>query len=132
MHRIFMLALAPLILAAPSEAQTQNTPLQIFPPAAPALPKGEARVTVSYSASEKLPAEVDAATLLVTQSKAHRAIYEIAGQECKVLLETIASECHIETVNITSNTQPRPAGSGAAETTLFTNGSSAFRIKTKD
>jgi hypothetical protein len=132
MQKIFMLALAPLLAAMPAKAQAQNPPVQVFPPATPALPKGEARVTVNYNTSEKLPADVDAATLLVTQSRAHRAIYEIAAQECKMLLETIASECHVETINITANVQQRPAGSGVAEPTLYTNGSSAFRIKTKD
>jgi len=135
MRRILAAGFAALFAALPAIAQTPNTPLQIFPPAMPALPKGEARVTVNYSASEKLPQDADAGTLLVTQSKAHRAIYEIAGQECKVLLETIASECRIETINITSNTQQRaiPNGSsGATEPWLYTNGSSAFRIKTKE
>ncbi len=130
MYRIFMLSLATLVLGAPATAQ--NTPVQIFPPAVPSPQKGEARVTVNYNSSEKLSADADAATLLVTQSKAHRAIYEIASQECKILLETIASECHIETINITANVQQRPIGSSTTEPTLFTNGSSAFRIKTKE
>jgi hypothetical protein len=120
-----------LLAAFPAMAQTQNTPVQIFPPAVPALPKGEARVTVNYSTSEKLAVNVDAGTLLMTQSKAHRAIYDIAGQECKILLETIASECHLEAVNITANTQQRPAGA-STEPWLNTNGSSTFRVKTKE
>ncbi len=119
MRRILGAGFASLFAALPAIAQAPNTPLQVFPPAVPALPKGEARVTVNYGSSEKLP----------------RAIYEIAGQECKVLLETIASECRIETINITSNTQQRamPNGSsGATEPWLYTNGSSAFRIKIKE
>jgi hypothetical protein len=124
-------AVIPPVLAQAPQAQ----PLQIFPPALPTPQKGEARITVNYNSSEKLPPDVDAGTLLVTQAKAHRAIYDIAGQECKVLLDTIASECRIETVNITASTQQRPvpnASGGITESWLSTNGTSTFHIKTKE
>ncbi len=136
MKKAFIFAVASCFFAAlPTAAQTPNQPLQIFPPAVPALPKGEARVTVNYNTQEKLPPDADAGTLLVTQAKAHRAVYDIAGQECKVLLDTIASDCRIEAINITTNTQQRPVpngSGGATESWLSTNGTSTFHIKTKE
>jgi hypothetical protein len=133
MQKFFLALLALVPAIVPAAAQAPNNTLWVNPRAGAELPKGEARVTVTYTSSEKLPTDADAATLLVTQSKAHRAIYEIAAQECKILLETIASECRIETINIMANVQQRPVGSGASDPpSLFTNGSSTFRIKTKE
>jgi len=127
------LALALLPAASPARAQVAPQPMQIFPPAVPTPPKGEARITVTYNTSDRLPRDPDAGTLLVAQSRAHRTIYEIAGQECKVLLETIAAECRIVNVNISSNVQQRaPAAGGEAGPLLFTNGTIALLIKPKE
>jgi len=139
MRQIFLPALGFLTLgfvaagAAQAQQATPAQPMQIFPPAVPTPPKGEARITVTYNTNDKLPRDPDAGTLLVAQSKAHRTIYEIAAQECKVLFETIAAECRILNVNISSNVQQRAAIAGAeAGPLLFTNGTIALLIKPKE
>jgi len=140
MRQIFLLALgfaASGFLVAAGAAHAQQAapvqPMQIFPPAVPTPPKGEARVTVNYNTNDKLPHDPDAGTLLVAQSKAHRTIYEIAGQECKVLLETIATECRVLNVNVSSNVQQRATvAGGPTEPWLFTAGTIAFLIKPKE
>jgi len=123
-----------LLAASPAQAQVApQQPVQIFPPAMPMQPKGEARITVTYNTSHTLPRDPDAGTLLVAQSGAHRTIYEIAGQECKVLIETIAAECRIVNVYISSNVQQRAATAGGeAGPSLFTNGTIALVIKPKE
>jgi hypothetical protein len=44
------------------------------------------------------------------RDRARRSIYEMAGRECGVLLDTIASECRLDsvTVNLTRQTQQMP------------------------
>ncbi len=75
MPKLFVVLFAFVCAIFPAAAQTPNSMYWVNPRLGAETPKGEARVTLTYNSSEKLPAEGDAATLLTTQSKAHRAIY---------------------------------------------------------
>jgi hypothetical protein len=119
MRLFLMLALSALALpiaTMPVQAQTQTAPVQIFPPNVPTPPRGEARVTVNYNVTDKLPSNVEAGALLVAQSKAHQAVYEIAAEECKLLLAVVASECRVALINVTSTVQ-RAAGTSNEQST---------------
>ena len=65
------------------------------------------------------------------RDRARRTIYEMAGRECGALLDTIASECRLDsvTVNLTRQTQQMPQ-MGQVEGFLV-NGQLGFQITQK-
>jgi hypothetical protein len=60
------------------------------------------------------------------RARSRQALYELAGKECDVLRETIASTCRLENVNINLNRQAQQNMQG-----YNVNGSMAFQITLK-
>jgi hypothetical protein len=109
-----------LLTLSSSQAPAQNVP---------SASGGEVRVTSSLSMSEPLAA-ADQDALLAKQTAARKTVYEIAGQECKLLLDTIAQECRLESLNVNSNVQNQ---NFRDPPTIFlnTNSNASFRILLK-
>jgi hypothetical protein len=62
------------------------------------------------------------------QEDARRTVYDLAGHECAVLRETVASDCRIESINV--NVQ-RNQTFGQQKEGLNVNGNVGFRIVLK-
>jgi len=94
-------------LVASAEAQTivinPNRP-GVLPPAKAAAES--VRITVGVSTFTPAPAG-DGDAALKAQEDGRRLIYDIAGRECAMMLQTLASDCHIESINV--NVQHVPA-----------------------
>lgn len=64
-----------------------------------AAPGGQARVTLSTN--RFVPAPNDNSNLASkAEEDGRRMIYDLAGHECGILRDTIASDCRIESINI--------------------------------
>jgi hypothetical protein len=91
----------------------------------------EVRINASFNISQPV-AVTDAAGLIEIQANARKAVYEIVGRECKLLLDTIASECRLESLNVSSNEQNQNFRGDSSTILLNTTGNSTFRILLKD
>jgi hypothetical protein len=102
------------------------------PPQRAALPpRIEIRVNSNFNISEPIFI-TDKASLTELQTGARKVIYEIASKECKLLLETIARECRIESINVNSNVQNQNFRGDPSTLFLNTSANSIFRIVPKD
>jgi hypothetical protein len=68
------------------------------------------------------------------RDRARRMVYDMAGRECGVLLDTIAAECRLESITLNVNRQVTPMGQmgqmGQAEG-FVANGQLGFQITPK-
>jgi len=102
MSRILRLAaVAAVLLAAP--AMAQNIVIQPRLGNAPG-PKGDIRINVGMSFFVTAPTD-DSEPAVKAQEQARRVIYESAARECEVLRSAIASDCRLESINISVNRQ---------------------------
>jgi hypothetical protein len=101
MLRSFLLP-AILIAFAATAADAQTIVINpnksgVLPPAtAPAEP---VRITVGVSTFAPAP-NGDSERALKAQEDGRRMIYDIAGRECAIMREALASDCRIESINI--------------------------------
>ena len=98
---------------------------------APLPPRNDVRVNVNVNMSQPVSAS-DRGSLASLQTNARKKIYETAGDECKLLLSTIASECRLESLNVTSNVQNQFYRGDSSNIFLTTNSSAVFKIRLKD
>jgi hypothetical protein len=91
--------------------------------------KSEVRISVSMNMSQPIS---DKATVAQMQTDARKTVYELAGQECKLLLATLASDCHLEQLNVNSNEQSQYYRGDNSTLTLVTSSTASFRIRLKD
>lgn len=90
--RFIVVALA-VLLAGPVSAQQTEVRL-----AAGGTSKG---VVVRINMNLFVPSPVsDGDAAMEAQQRARKALYASAGRECEVLLSVIASECHLESLNV--------------------------------
>jgi hypothetical protein len=94
------------------------------------LAKGEIRVNTNFNFSQSVSA-TDKEALADMETSARKAIYAIVGNECKLLLDTIASECRPESININSNLQNQNFRSDAGSQVLNTTANAGFRVMLK-
>jgi hypothetical protein len=113
-----ILCLPLAFFASPSQAQM---PLRV---------KGEIRINVTTNSSQPITA-AQSGSVAQMQADARKNIYELAGQECKLLLSTIASECTLESLNVNSMQQSQ-YNRGESAPVLVTNSTASFRIRSKD
>jgi hypothetical protein len=86
----------------------------------------ETRVQVNVNFFVASPAD-DSAGSQQAQENARRTLYERAGRECELLKATLASECRLQSVNVSTNRQfNRTTPEGFVATGNFT-----FRITPK-
>jgi hypothetical protein len=98
--RSFLLAAPFLVLLGVSSGAQQQITIQNRPPAPEQ--KGEIRIQVNMNFF--VPGAVNnMEESLKAQEDARKALYMSAGRECEVLKAALASECHIESVNVNIN-----------------------------
>lgn len=64
------------------------------------------------------------------RDRARRSVYEMANGECKALLEILADECRLESINVNINRQTQHQAGQPVEG-MMVHGSAAFRISQK-
>ena len=96
-------------------------------PVMPMIPGAE-QVRVSVGINMFIPLTDGADQSAKAQEDARRTVYDLAGHECAVLRETVASDCHIESINV--NVQ-RNQTFGQQKEGLNVNGNVGFRIVPK-
>lgn len=87
--------------------------------------RNEARVQVNVNFLIAGPAN-DSAESQQAQENARRSLYERAGRECELLKATLATECHLQSINVSINRQLNRQTEGFVATGNFT-----FRITPK-
>ena len=65
------------------------------------------------------------------RDRARRTIYEMAGRECGVLQDTLASECRLESITVNLNRQVQPMGQMGQSEGFLANGQLGFQITLK-
>jgi hypothetical protein len=75
-------------------------------------PNGQARVTLSTNRFVPAPND-NSDQASKAEEDGRRMVYELAGHECAILRDTIASECRIESINI--NMMRLPANQNLAQ-----------------
>lgn len=109
-------------------------PLAFFaPPTQAQMPlrvKGDIRISVNTNSSQPITT-AQSSSVAQMQVDARKNVYELAGQECKLLLATIASECTLESLNVTSMEQSQYVR-GESSPMLVTNSTASYRIRPKD
>lgn len=121
-RRIILAVAAALILVGPSAAQ--QIVIQQRPGGGE--PKGEVRVQVNMNFFVNAPTN-DSEASVKAQENARRVLYDRAARECDLLKATLASECRLESVNVSMNRHyggSQPEGFNA-------NGSFAFKVTLK-
>jgi hypothetical protein len=100
MLRSFLLPAMLITFAATADAQT----IVINPNKSGVLPSATTsvepvRITVGVSTFAPAP-NGDSEQALKAQEDGRRMIYAIAGRECAIMSEVVASDCHLESINI--------------------------------
>lgn len=122
MRRLTLAAIAVLFLIGPSAAQQIVIQQR---PGGPE-PKGEVRVQVNMNFFVNAPTN-DTEASVKAQENARRVLYDRAARECDLLKATLASECRLESVNVSMN---RNYG-GAQPEGFNANGSFSFKVTLK-
>jgi hypothetical protein len=65
------------------------------------------------------------------RDRARRVVYEMAGRECGLLQDTIASECRLESITVNLNRQVQPMGQMGQAEGFLANGQLGFQITLK-
>lgn len=122
MRCLTLAAIAALFLIGPSAAQ--QIVIQQRPGGGE--PKGEVRVQVNMNFFVSAPKN-DTEAAVQAQESARRVLYDRAARECDLLKATLASECRLESVNVSMNRNyggSQPEGFNA-------NGSFSFKVTLK-
>lgn len=125
MKRLYLSAA--LLTAFATAALAQTIVVNPRPSMAPVSAE-QIRVTVGINTFVPAPA-VSGEEAVKAQEAARRMIYELAAHECAMLLDVLASECRIESVNV--NVQRAPGNQFAAQQRaegFNLNGNVVFRI----
>jgi hypothetical protein len=88
---------------------------------------GAEQVRVSVGINMFVPVTDGGEQAIKAQEDARRVVYELAARECAVLRDALASECHLESINV--NVQRNQFGQ--QRDGLNVNGNVGFRIVPK-
>lgn len=128
MARVAMLAAFLTAFATTAFAQTiVVNPRQSMAP----VSAEQIRITIGVNTFVAAPAD-NGEEALKAQEAGRRMIYELAAHECAVLLDVLAGECRLESVNV--NVQRAPANQFAAQQRaegFNLNGNIVFRVAPK-
>jgi hypothetical protein len=94
----------------------------------PMMPAGTDQVRVSVAVNMFVALTDNSEQALKAQEDGRRAIYDLADRECTILRDVLATECHLESINV--NVQ-RGQNFGQQKDGLNINGNVAFRIVPK-
>lgn len=96
-------ATAALLMLSVGAASAQQNDVRVFL-SAPSAQKPADQVRVSLSSNLFVPSPPESSDEgFKAQENARRKMYEMSVRECELLREVIASECRIETINVTIN-----------------------------
>jgi hypothetical protein len=110
-HSLLLTAI--VIAASATMASAQNVaPESTINVTTVTTPNGQARVTLSTNRFVPAPND-NSDQASKAEEEGRRMIYELAGHECGILRDTIASECRIESINI--NMMRLPANQNLAQ-----------------
>jgi hypothetical protein len=124
------LLLAAVVAISTSAASAQTT-IVLKSGERAATPAEQVRVSVGVNMFVAAPNDNSEQTLKA-QEGGRRMIYEIAGRECALLREALASECQIESLNINVQHVPGNQMGGAQRVEGFNiNGNIGLRIAPK-
>lgn len=122
MLRICLTAM--FVIAGAVAAHTQT--IVVKPNDRPMMPGGE-QVRVSVGINLFIPLSEGGDQSVKAQEDARRIVYDLAGHECAVLREVLASECRLESINVNvQRNQFGPQRDG-----LNVNGNVGFRVVPK-
>jgi hypothetical protein len=91
-----------LVLFANAAAAQDNPVRMVIQQSPPSADGGQVRVNVAMSLVISGAAGLSDQAIQA-QEQGRRKAYELAAHECAVLRDTIASECHIESMNVSAN-----------------------------
>ena len=94
-------------------------------------PPGTVRVSSNFTISQTVKAN-DTAAIDNAEESGRKIVYERAGQECKLLLETLATTCKLQSLNVFANIQNHQFRGDSGDVDINTNGSAQFWITTKN
>lgn len=110
MLRNYLLSAFVAVFATAASAQT----IVVNPGRQSMAPAGAEQVRISLGVNIFVPApNDDSEQALKAQEGGRRMIYELAAHECAVLLDVLASECRLESVNV--NVQRLPGNQFGAQ-----------------
>jgi len=87
----------------------------------------QVRISVGVNMFVPAPSD-DGEQALKAQEASRKMIYELAGRECAVLRETLASECRLESVNVNVQRSGNRFGNQGAPEGFNVNGNIGYRI----
>lgn len=133
MRRFVLLPAIFAVFATAASAQTIviNPNRQGMPP--PAVPTAQpVRISLSVNIFVPTPSD-DSAQALKAQEDGRKMIYESAAHECDVLLDTLAKDCRLESINISVQHLPANQNFNGAKVDGYNiGGNISFQIWPKD
>jgi len=119
--------LTTMLVIAGAVAASAETTIVLKPNDRPMSPGAE-QIRVSVGVNVFIPLTEGGDQSAKAQEDARRMVYGLADHECAILREVLASECHLESINV--NVQRNPAF-GQQKDGLNVNGNVGFRIVPK-
>jgi len=99
----------------------------VFPAFAQFTPPGTIRITSNFSMSQSVKAD-DVTAIDAAEEQGRKIIYQRAAQECKLLLDTLASTCKLETLNVFANVQNRSFRADSSNVDVNTTGNAQYWV----
>jgi hypothetical protein len=119
--------LTTVLVIAGAVAASAETTIVLKPNDRPMAP-GVEQIRVSVGVNLFIPLTEGGDQSAKAQEDARRMLYGLAENECAILREVLASECHLESINV--NVQRNPAF-GQQKDGLNVNGNVGFRVVPK-
>jgi hypothetical protein len=94
-------------------------------------PTDSIRISSNFSITQSVK-EDDTAAIDAAQEAGRKTVYERAGQECKLLLETLASKCRLDSLNVFANVQNRGFRAETGNVDVNTTGNAQFWVTPKN
>ena len=124
MLRKYLLSALVAVFATAASAQTiVVNPRQSMAP----VSAEQIRITVGVNTFVPAPAD-NGEEALKAQEAGRRMIYELAAHECAILLDVLASECRLESVNVNVQRSGNRFGNQGAPEGFNVNGNIGYRI----
>jgi hypothetical protein len=106
--------------------------LSLMSPAfAQMTPADSIRINSNFSITQSVK-DGDAAAIDSAQEAGRKIVYQRAGEECKLLLATLASKCRLESLNVFANVQNRGFRVEPGQVDVNTNGNATFWVTPKN
>ncbi len=94
-------------------------------------PPDTIRISSNFSSTQTVK-DGDTAAIDNAQEAGRKIVYQRAGEECKLLLETLASKCKLESLNVFANVQNRSFRVEPGSIEVNTNGNAQYWVTPKN